>query len=56
MDSAPLGRRAAGWSDPLKLSPERTLMPMSVLWLVGTSVLEGRLTDHAVVDEKVATW
>jgi hypothetical protein len=30
-------------------------MPMSVVssW-VGTSVLEGRLTNHAVVDEKVA--
>lgn len=23
-------------------------------WLVGTTVLEGRLTNHAVVDEKVA--
>lgn len=31
-------------------------MPMSVLSLVGTSVPDGRLTNHAVVDEKVATW
>lgn len=31
------------------------MSPMSVLKLVGTSVLEGRLVDHPVVDEKVAT-
>jgi hypothetical protein len=34
---------------------QRLPMPMSVLQLVGISVLEGRLADHAVVDEKVAT-
>jgi hypothetical protein len=38
------------------LTPITRIMPLSVLWLVGTSVLEGRLTNHAVVDEKVATW
>jgi hypothetical protein len=34
----------------------RPQLPMSVLLLGGyLSVLEGRLTNHAVVDEKVAT-